>query len=242
VAAAAEPDRAHAYDAWYATGLGAAAHRSELDLVAELAAPAPGERALDVGCGTGVYTAWLAGHGLDVTGLDRDPAMLAAAHAKAPAARLLEGDATALPFADADFDLAVAVTLFCFLDAAQRLAAARELVRVVRPGGRVVVGELARYSLWAARRRLEGWRGSATWRRAHFSTAGELRRLLADAGATGVRTAYALYLPPWDTPRLLAQAETIERLGRPLRALGAGFVAARADVGGERAAPPTSLR
>src|SRR3990172_8994046 len=74
LSARADADRARAYDAWYETGLGAAAHQIELRLVAELAAPVPGERALDVGCGTGIYTAWLAAPGLDVAGLDPRPA------------------------------------------------------------------------------------------------------------------------------------------------------------------------
>ena len=224
-----ELGRACAYDAWYETPLGAAAHRIELRLIAELAAPKWGEHALDVGCGTGIYTAWLAEHGLEVTGLDRDLALLAPARAKAPEARLVEGDATALPFDDGEFDLALAITLFCFFDGRQRLAAARELVRVVRPGGRVVVGELARYSLWAAQRRIKGWHGSATWRSAPFPTAGELRRLFRDAGAAALRTRYGVYLPPWGGSALVRRAEAVERLGRPLGALGAAFVVARAE-------------
>lgn len=232
MAAPAEAQRACAYDAWYETALGAAAHRIELRLIAELAAPKRGARALDVGCGTGICTAWLAQQGLEVTGLDRDPAMLAAARAKAPEARLLEGDATALPFAEGEFDLAVAITLFCFLDGRHRRAAAPELLRVVRPGGRAVVGELARFSPWAVQRRIEGWFGSTTWRNAHFTTAGELRRLFRDAGATTVSVSYGLYLPPWGIPALVWRAEAIERLARPLRALGAACVVARAEVGG----------
>jgi ubiquinone/menaquinone biosynthesis C-methylase UbiE len=230
VVAPTDIDRARGYDAWYETALGAAAHRIELRLIGELAEPEAGERALDVGCGTGIYTAWLAEQGLAVTGLDRDPAMLAAARAKAPGTRLFEGDATALPFAHAEFDLAVAVTLLCFLDDEQRRRAAREFLRVVRPGGRVVVGELARHSLWAAARRIKGWHGSETWRSAHFTTARELRGLFRNAGASAVRTRHGLYLPPWNVSALVRRADAIERVGRPLGALGAAFVVARAEV------------
>lgn len=220
---------ASAYDAWYETPLGAAAHRIELALVAELARPKEGERALDVGCGTGIYTAWLSGQGLAVTGVDRDPAMVAAAVTKAPGARLLEADATALPFEAEEFDLALAVTLFSFLDPAQRERAAAELVRVVRPGGRVVIADLARYSLWAAQRRLKGRRGSPTWRQAHFLTAGQLRRVLTGAGAAAGTTRYGLYLPPWQASALLRHASAVERLALPIGPLGAAFVAARAE-------------
>jgi ubiquinone/menaquinone biosynthesis C-methylase UbiE len=221
--------QASAYDAWYATPLGSAAHAIELALVAELADPQPGERALDVGCGTGIYATWLAELGLETTGLDRDPAMLSAARAKAPGIRFLEGDAIQLPFEQGEFDLALAVTLFSFLGREQRERAAGELLRVVRPGGRVVIADLARLSLWAVQRRLKAWRGSATWRRARFLSAGELRRLLTGAGASHVTTRYGLYMPPWVAPALLRHGEAVERLGRRLGPLGAAFVAARAQ-------------
>ena len=81
----------------------------------------------------------------------------------------------------------------------------------------------ARYSLWAARRRLKGWRGSASWRSAHFTTAGELRRLFEQGGAASVTTRYGLYLPPWDTRLLVARAPTVERLGCRLGAMRRRF-------------------
>lgn len=47
------------------------------------------------------------------------------------------------------FDLSLAVTLLCFLERQERERMVGELVRVTRQGGRVVLGELARYSIWA---------------------------------------------------------------------------------------------
>jgi ubiquinone/menaquinone biosynthesis C-methylase UbiE len=217
------------YDAWYRTPLGAAAHGIELAAIESVTAPQPGERALDAGCGSGIWSVWLAERGLDVTGLDRDPSMLAAARRRLPTGRFLEGDLTALPFADAQFDLALAVTVFTFLDRCERLRAARELLRVLRPGGRLIIGDLARFSLWAARRRLKAWRGSATWQSARFTSARDLRRLLLAAGAEHIRTRYTLYLPPLGWSPLTARAQLLERLAQPLGPVGAGFVVARAE-------------
>lgn len=223
-------DRAAGYDAWYATPLGSAAHEIELAVVEELAGPRAGETAVDVGCGTGIYTAWLAARGLDTTGVDRDEEMLAAARRRAPGAHLVRGKAGELPFADATFDLTLAVTVLCFLSAAERREAVQELVRVTRPGGRVVIGELARLSLWAAKRRLAAWGGAETWRAAHFTSGRELTSLLRAAGAGPVTVRRALYLPPADWGPMTRHAALIERLGRPLGPFGAAFVAVRAGA------------
>jgi ubiquinone/menaquinone biosynthesis C-methylase UbiE len=104
---------------------------------------APGSRALEVGAGAGVMTAALAERGLLVQAVDRSPAMLELARSRAAAAdapgrvALTQADAGELPYADGAFTLVVALGLIPWLPSAA--AAARELARVLRPGGFLVV-------------------------------------------------------------------------------------------------------
>jgi len=107
---------------------------------------APGERVLDVGCGSGVVlrdvARRIAPDGTAV-GVDFSPAMLEVARRLArdeglgELVELREGDARALPFGDGEFDAALAVTTLVHVPDAER--AVPELARVVRPGGRIGV-------------------------------------------------------------------------------------------------------
>ena len=107
----------------------------------EALGPKPGERLLDVGAGTGVSTAELARSGAYAVGSDISLGMLRAGRRTRPDVPLLAGDALALPFADASFD---AVTIsFALRNVADPDAALRELARVTRPGGRLVVCEFS---------------------------------------------------------------------------------------------------
>ena len=118
----------------YMSGWSRAAGEPFLDW---LALP-PGLRWLDVGCGSGAFTALLAERAApaELHGLDRAPAMLAHARSRLREnVQLHEGDATALPFAAARFDAAVMPLVIVFLGDAPRAVA--EMRRVVRPGGMV---------------------------------------------------------------------------------------------------------
>ncbi|MEX0760974.1 MAG: methyltransferase domain-containing protein [Dehalococcoidia bacterium] len=113
-------------------------------ILVEQAAPRPGERVLDVACGTGAVTrevASLVGAGGKVTGLDFSPGMLAVARAQPePAGAAIEwhdGDATRLPYADGSFDLVLCQQGMQFFP--DRAAATREMRRVLPEGGRAVV-------------------------------------------------------------------------------------------------------
>jgi ubiquinone/menaquinone biosynthesis C-methylase UbiE len=187
-----------AYRRWRASRLGRITDALEERLILELVGPPAGLRILDVGCGDAVLAVALAQRGALVTGLDADPGMLAAGRARAEASgvavQLVHGDLRALPFADASFDIVVAVTVLCFVDDAA--LALREMARVLRPGGRLVIGELGRWSLWAAKRRLSGWLGSRVWRRATFRTARALKALVRDVSLTVTTVRGAVYYPP----------------------------------------------
>lgn len=101
----------------------------------------PGDVVLDVGAGTGVSTAELARSGAYAVGSDISLGMLQAGRRVRPDVPLLAGDALALPFPDATFD---AVTIsFALRNVVDTDPALRELARVTRPGGRLVVCEFS---------------------------------------------------------------------------------------------------
>jgi len=120
-------------------------HRRWKHRVVEMAAAGPGRRALDVCCGTGDIALALAQSGMEVTGLDFSQAMLEIAEARrlknsqfsAANPKFIQGDAQQLPFPDNSFD---AVTVgYGLRNLAKWETGLREMLRVARPGGRLVV-------------------------------------------------------------------------------------------------------
>ncbi|HSD23449.1 MAG TPA: class I SAM-dependent methyltransferase [Solirubrobacterales bacterium] len=110
-------------------------------LAAEAAEVGNGDEVLDVACGAGNATIPAALTGAAVTGLDITPKMLEAAGRAAADAgveiELIEGDAQELPFEDESFD--VVLSVFGCMFAPDQQKTAREIARVLRPGGRMAV-------------------------------------------------------------------------------------------------------
>ncbi len=108
--------------------------------VLQAAGPGPGDRLLDVACGTGVVARAATGRVVpdgSVTGLDLNPAMLAVARRVSPDIDWRQGDVMALSFAEDAFDIVTCQAgIFFFPDPT---AALGEMARVTRSGGRVVV-------------------------------------------------------------------------------------------------------
>ena len=116
-----------------------AARRSEI--FAREGGLRPGQRALEVGCGTGIFLEAAATTGADIVALDLSADLLAQARARVAAAgkvRLSLGNAEQMPFRDSSFDAVYGSSILHHLNIDAALA---EVHRVLRPGGRIVFAE-----------------------------------------------------------------------------------------------------
>jgi ubiquinone/menaquinone biosynthesis C-methylase UbiE len=141
------PDK---YDRWFTTPIGKLVKKYETEALLSLLEPGKGERILDVGCGTGIFTVDMLSKGARVVGVDLSFPMIRRAGEKAEFSRALS-DFRYLPFHDGAFDKTVSITAIDFVENAA--AAVAELFRVTRQGGRIVVATLNSMSSWAGRRR-----------------------------------------------------------------------------------------
>jgi len=137
----------------------------------------PGMRVVDVACGTGVLTieaAEAVSPGGTAVGVDLNPGMLAVARRKAPEVEWRESPAEALPLGSDDFDAVVSQFGLMFFQ--DKEAALREMLRVLRPGGRLVI------SVWDSLENTPGYAGITSL----------LGRLFGGAIADLLKAPYAL--------------------------------------------------
>jgi SAM-dependent methyltransferase len=106
------------------------------DAIVRLGRFKPGDRIVDLGCGSGVFTDLLRRRGFDAVGLDLSPRLLALARRNYPEVEFFEGDVEQLPFPPASFDGVLLSGIVHHLPDPSRCAA--EVFRILRPGGRFI--------------------------------------------------------------------------------------------------------
>ncbi|MDN5325836.1 MAG: hypothetical protein PWP41_532 [Moorella sp. (in: firmicutes)] len=214
------------YDDWYKRPLGALVDRVEKEPIYAYLDPHAGEHILDVGCGTGNFSLELARRGVKVTGIDISNPMLAKARKKAADAGLaiefLHADAMNLPFGDNTFDKIVSVTALEF--APDLKAVLEESYRVLKPGGRMVIGLIGGNSLWSRHYEARAAREpDCLFRYARFYTLDEL--LAAMPGKNVQGKAVLFFGPDFDGTKV-EEALAIEAAAAKEGRTDGGFIVA----------------
>ncbi len=187
------------YDAWFDKGKNRHCLDLEIKLILDLLSPQPGQRLLDIGCGTGISLEPLLGKGLSLTGMDPSPYMLdVAAIRLGNQVDLHPGKAEDLPFEDNAFDSALMFTTLEFTDRPAK--AIEEACRVAKD--RVVIGVLNRFGPLNMVRRVRSFFSPDFFTHAHFFSIRELRQILfAILGNVPIKCRTTLQFPfvtgPW---------------------------------------------
>lgn len=182
------------YDQWIETPLGSFAYKRERELLFQVANPQPKDKILEIGCGTGLLTKTFVEIGSDVTGIDISSEMVKIALSKPElqTATIRQGDIKSIPFEDQTFDLVIGNAVLEYVDDPQR--ALHETMRVVKQGGRLVVGCLNKTSPWVQyfKHKAKADPGSV-FRHARFLSVSYLEKVLQKRAD---QIAYGLYVPP----------------------------------------------
>lgn len=189
----------------YASCFAYSRRRLDLLLLRLLPETAASPRLLDVGCGTGHHLKALRARGYDAVGVDGSGAMLAEALQTDASAPLAQCDVGTLPFRAETFDAALSVEVLRYLD--QPLPMLREIVRVLRPGGRCLVTAVPWLSLngYPLLNRLLPSRAGFSPLRQYFTSVRGLTRQLQAAGLHAIEV-HAVYWGPINWVERLAPA------------------------------------
>jgi ubiquinone/menaquinone biosynthesis C-methylase UbiE len=175
------------YDRWYDTPEGKSIFREEVDCLRLVSRGCTG-RWLEVGVGTGRFASAL---GVP-EGIDPSPAMLEIAARRGIETK--RGSAESMPYPDESFDGVLIVLVLCFLK--NPLQALKECRRVLRPGGRLLLGAIPAESPWGKLYTQEGKAGHPVYSQARFRTIEETMEFSKIAGFELEDAAGALFWSP----------------------------------------------
>jgi ubiquinone/menaquinone biosynthesis C-methylase UbiE len=218
---------AHDYDSWCKTPMGSYVDLLEKQLMNEVAQPKKGEIAIDLGCGTGIYSIWLAEKGLSVTGVDLSTEMIKVAEKKTSERNLniyyKKADLHHLPFEDNSFDLAVCNIALEFADSPEKVI--EEGLRVLKKGGRLVIGMIGKNSEWSKIYQRRGKENKeSVFAHARFFSSDEIKLLSKNQP---VIQRYGLYITPVNFQNKSIAAQIEEENQALQLEEGAGYIVSR---------------
>ena len=184
---------AQVYNRWYETKKGAVADILEKELISRIGKLRPGEKILDIGCGTGNHLLFFGAKGMETIGIDISLPMLRVAQKKLSQSNLLcIAKSEALPFKEKSFDIISLITTLEFVE--DPLRAMQEAIRVSRD--KILLGVLNKYSLTSMGRRMKGIFHPSIYNEAIFYSIWELKKLLTKVlGKGNLNWGSALILP-----------------------------------------------
>ncbi len=212
------------YDRWYQSRHGSLYDRTERKVLERLLPEASeGNRLLDVGCGTGHWSACFAGKGFDVTGIDLSTQMIRIAQGKNIAGnRFLVADGENLPFADNQFDVATVVTALEFMVHPKRVLS--EMARCLKkPKGTLIVGMLNALS---PSNQAKKARPGSVYASADFLSPPGVQKLMSQFGKVDIRIVGFVPKTEW----LLPLSPVVEYLCRLLGSKQGAFIAGRVEL------------
>ena len=198
---------AESYDMWFQTPIGACLDNQEKDAVDDALKGAGKGSLLDLGCGTGHWSRYFHYKGFEVIGVDNSEGMLKVAKQKSSREIYYQtGNMEKLDFEDETFDITSAITSLEFTDNPQK--ALDEMWRVTKPGGRIILGVLNKYSLFGLLRKSR--KNINVFTNARFYGYVELKEILSRYGRN--RVTGSAFCLPWEWA--LPYADIFEEAGR----------------------------
>jgi ubiquinone/menaquinone biosynthesis C-methylase UbiE len=212
---------AQSYDLYYLTAVGQMVDRLEKACIDRLLPVAvDGQTLVEIGSGTGHWSAHFAGRGYRVTGVDISHEMVDVARSKLiKNAVFMVADAISTGFDDDSFDIAAAIALLEFLPDPE--SALREMVRIVKPGGLLIFGLLHE----------DSWMGAHKWEHpiyslAHFFRIRDVESLLGWYGQVTIEQCLFSTISE-DSVEI---ADKVEEMGRENNWTNGNFLVARVKL------------
>ncbi|MBN1377918.1 MAG: class I SAM-dependent methyltransferase [Gammaproteobacteria bacterium] len=194
------------YENWYSTADGQENDRIQQHDVLELINRAsPGDRLLDVGCGTGHWSGFFRSLGYKVHGIDISEKMIRVAKKNVPECTFEIANACNLPYEDASFEIVASMAMLEFTMAP--IIALREMARCIKPGGNLLIGTLNRLAPLNQGRIS---RGDEPYASGHLFSPHELHKLLSMWGQTRMLASLPTTMQSNQSQSVTYQQETLD--------------------------------